>query len=72
MFFFLLEKKNKLNAISANNEITSNTAIGQKIVEDNEQITARRKINKQNSDLSPTKINASNSKCKLKIKNVIN
>ncbi|CAH1112486.1 unnamed protein product [Psylliodes chrysocephalus] len=54
------EKKNKLNAISANNEITSNTAIGQKIVEDNEQITARRKINKQNSDLSPTKINASN------------
>ncbi|CAG9862077.1 unnamed protein product [Phyllotreta striolata] len=55
------EKKNKLNAVSANNEITSNSTNNQKIVDDNEQETVKRKLTKQNSDSSPTKINASNS-----------
>lgn len=51
------EKKNKLNAISGSNEITTNAVVPKKIVDDKEEITSRRKISKQNSDLSPTKIN---------------
>ncbi|XP_056634701.1 protein phosphatase 1 regulatory subunit 12B isoform X5 [Diorhabda carinulata] len=51
------EKKNKINAISGSNEITTNAVVPKKIVDDKEEITSRRKITKQNSDLSPTKIN---------------
>ncbi|XP_050511386.1 protein phosphatase 1 regulatory subunit 12B isoform X4 [Diabrotica virgifera virgifera] len=52
------EKKNNLNA---NNEITTNTTVPQKIVEDKEDVTLRKKpYTKQNSDLSPTKLNSTN------------
>ncbi|XP_050511390.1 protein phosphatase 1 regulatory subunit 12A isoform X7 [Diabrotica virgifera virgifera] len=53
-----IEKKNNLNA---NNEITTNTTVPQKIVEDKEDVTLRKKpYTKQNSDLSPTKLNSTN------------
>ncbi|XP_072394404.1 protein phosphatase 1 regulatory subunit 12B isoform X2 [Diabrotica undecimpunctata] len=52
------EKKNNLNV---NNEITTNTTVPQKIVDDKEDVTLRKKpFTKQNSDLSPTKLNNTN------------
>ncbi|CAG9833093.1 unnamed protein product [Diabrotica balteata] len=53
-----IEKKNNLNV---NNEITTNITVPQKIVDDKEDVTLRKKpFTKQNSDLSPTKLNNTN------------